>query len=96
MLLKEVEEDKAAEYYKSQGPVIEVSYIGAHAAASLISKPEIIIAAISMHNIIDQYKKEDLDDIDPKELLPKEYYNLVDIFYKKKSDQLLLYQKGDH
>ena len=91
MLLKEVEEDKAAEYYKSWGPVIKVSYIGAYAAASLISKPEMIIAAISICDIIDQYKKEDLDDIDPKELLPKEYYNLVDIFYKRKSNQLLLY-----
>ena len=53
MLLKEVEEDKAAEYYKSWGPVIKVSYIGAYAAASLISKPEMIIAAISICDIID-------------------------------------------
>src|ERR1035437_3981438 len=45
-LLKEVDEDEVAEYYESWEPVAEISYIAACATAILISRLEVMIAAI--------------------------------------------------
>jgi hypothetical protein len=52
-LPKEVDEDEAAEYYKSWEPAVEISCIRACAMANLISQPKVVIAAISMKDIMD-------------------------------------------
>ena len=55
-----------------------------------------IIAAISIKDIIKQYKKEETEDIDPREIFLKVYHKFLEIFLKVKLDMLLLYQKGDY
>ena len=55
-----------------------------------------MIAAISMRDIIDQHKKEETNDIDPRKILLEEYHEFLDVYSKKKSDMLLPHRKGDH
>ena len=62
-LPKEVDEDEAAKYYKSQELAIEISCIRAYAIANLISQLKVVIVAIFIKDIIDQHKKEETKDI---------------------------------
>ena len=55
-----------------------------------------MIAAISMRDIIEQHKKEQTEDLDLREVLPKVYHEFLDVFSKKKSDLLPPHRKGDH
>jgi hypothetical protein len=90
-----VDEDEAREYYESWESIEQVACISAISTSSLISQPEVQIAAISMKDIMDQHTKEGSDITDPRELLPEVYYLFVEAFSKKKSDSLTPHRKGD-
>jgi hypothetical protein len=61
---------------------------------SLARKPENKIMAILIEDIIAQHKKDDVKEADPKEQLPPEYHDLVDVFLGKAANTLPLYRKG--
>jgi hypothetical protein len=44
--------------------------------------------AISLNDIQDQEKKDADSQVDPKDILPREYYEFLDVFSKEKSDEL--------
>jgi hypothetical protein len=90
-----VEEDEAREYYENWEPIEQVACISAISASSLISLPEVQVAAISMKDIIDQRTKEESDDTDPLKLLPEVYHPFIEAFSKKKSDSLPPHRRSD-
>ena len=49
-----------------------------------------------MRDIIDQHKKEETNDIDPRKILLEEYHEFLDVCSKKKLDMLPPHRKGDH
>lgn len=51
---------------------------------------------ISIKDLEYQVEKEAKPETNLKNVLPEEYYDLLDIFSKKSSNTLLLYQKYDH
>jgi hypothetical protein len=77
--------------------VAKIALIGAYAIRSLARKPENKIMAILMEDIMAQHKKDDVKEADPKEQLPPEYHDLVDVFSGKAANTLPPHRKGvDH
>ena len=55
------------------------------------------ISSISLKNLQDQAGEEKKQVTDPKEHVPKEYWNLLDVFNKDKSDEVSPHgEKNDH
>ena len=50
--------------------------------------------AISMEDIMAQHEKDEVEEADPKDRLPPEYHDLVDVFSGKAANTLPPYHKG--
>ena len=57
---------------------------------------EIEVAIVSVNNINFQINKADKPFIDPKTVVPKEYYDFLDIFSKKALDTVAEHSKYDY
>jgi hypothetical protein len=77
--------------------VAKIALIGAYAMRSLARKPENQVMAITIEDIMAQHDKDDVEEADPKEQLPPEYHDLVDVFLGKAANTLPPHRKGmDH
>jgi hypothetical protein len=74
--------------------VAKIALISVYTMRSLARKPENKIMAILIEDIIAQHKKDNVKKADPKEQLPPEYHDLVDVFLGKAANTLPLYHKG--
>jgi formylmethanofuran dehydrogenase subunit E len=75
---------------------IEIAMIGAAPFRMMARRKGAQCFAISLKDIQDQERKEANSQIDPKELLPVEYHDFLDVFSKEKSDELPPHRSCDH
>ena len=76
--------------------VIDIAIIGTNTYCAACKFKEAQFFAFSMKDLEFQVAKEVKLEIDPKCVIPEEYYDLLDIFLKRDSDILLSYQKNDY
>jgi hypothetical protein len=74
--------------------VAKIALIGAYAIRSLARKPENQVIAITIEDIIAQHNKDNVKEANPKEQLPPEYHDLIDVFLGKVANTLPPYRKG--
>lgn len=70
--------------------------IGADAYCAVCKLKRTPVFVIPMSNLEFQVAKKARLKTDPKSVILKKYYDLLDVFLKKDSDILFLYQKYDH
>jgi hypothetical protein len=74
-----------------------IALIGAHALMKLARKKDSYIMAISMRDIMEQHEKDEVEEQDCREKLPKELQDLADVFSGKAANTLPPHREGvDH
>jgi hypothetical protein len=74
--------------------VAKIAIIGVYAIRSLAKNPKNQVIAIIIEDIMAQHDKDNVEEADPKEQLPPEYHDLVDVFLGKAANTLPPYRKG--
>lgn len=75
---------------------LEVAQIGAAPFMTLARNKECEVFAITMRDINQHLEKQKKPLTDPREILPPEYHDLLDVFSKKASDELPPHRSYDH
>ena len=76
----------------------DILVVGAYAFKTIARKEKAEILGISIRDIMDQHRKEESNDVDPKTLLPEQYHDLIEAFSAKEANTLPLKRGGldDH
>ncbi len=75
---------------------VDVAMIGVDAYRATCRLRVARVFIISMKDLEYQAEKEARPKTDPRSIIPEEYHNLLDVFFKKNSDTLPPHQKYDH
>ncbi len=75
---------------------VDVAMIGADTYRTACKLKEAQVFAVSMRDLEYQAENEARPETDPRNVVPEEYHDLLDVFFKKDSDTLPLYRKYDH
>lgn len=75
---------------------INIVIISANAYCVICKLKKAQVFAISMRNLEQQSEKKAKKETNPKSIILKECYNLLDVFPIKEFDTFLFYQKYDH
>ena len=70
---------------------IDIVMIGKDAYYAVYPLKKAQVFALSLKNIQYQAEKKVSAETNPKSIIPKEYYDFLDVFSKKDLDNLLLY-----
>jgi hypothetical protein len=76
------------EKQEKQPPKIEIAVVSARAFFKLARRPEAMVMAVSMRDIMDQHEKDKVRNNDPLEFIPKEYRDFADVFSTIEADIL--------
>jgi hypothetical protein len=77
---------------EKQPPKIEIAAVSTRVFFKLAQRPEAMVMAISMRDIMDQHEKDKVRSDDLLEFIPKEYRDFADIFSTAEADTLAPYR----
>lgn len=81
---------------KRQAKAIEILQIGAAPFHLLSKQKDAECFSISLKDIQDHQERQQAKEVDPLDVLPKEYHDLVNVFSKKHADELPPHRDLDH
>ena len=84
----DLQSNNEQEKQEKQPPRIEIAAVSAQAFFKLAQRPEAIVMAVSMRDIMDQHEKDKVRNDDPLEFIPKEYRDFADVFSTTEADTL--------
>lgn len=90
----EIEKETRKEKKKTEA--VKIYSIGAAPYLMLSKQKGVECFSITLKEINEEIEKQKTPEVDSKDLLPKEYHHLIDVFSKKKADELPEHRASDH